>query len=609
MAKNDGPDVEFLNERIGKVLKGKWTLTKLLGAGGMAAVYEAEHTIGRRDAIKILHPEVAADEELVGRFEREAHAVNKFEHPATVEVRDVDKTDDGEPFLVMELVKGESLSRKLRRDGPMKLEEALRIADDLLDVLRVAHEAGVIHRDIKPSNLFLEEDGTLRVLDFGVARVMRGGPGKVKTAAGTLLGTVTYMPPEQLRGDEVDARADLYAVGATLYRLVSGRKTHDAAGEQELAKAILSTDATPLETVVDDLPHDVGEVVDKALARDPKDRYPDAATMQRDIRALREGKEPPWASGASTGAGGTLVMDDEDEPDASTDEPDVDPDKTTLDSKRPPKTVVDDPADLGEDASADEPPKDPGEGDASDDDAPDDDAPDDDAPGAAGETELGGPPVMDDDEDRTVEMTEGASAAAKTVVDDDAPTVKRDPAAKKGQKAAAAPAAPAAKAQEDEPRSMMPLMIGVVLLIVVGWFVTRDDGEEDTTTSGTGGEPVASAEPVATVEPVGRAGGGSASDGGGGAEPAHGDGGAGATAVAKPQPPRPGTTPRPKPGGKKPGLPPLPSGFPTALPTVIPSTLPSNLPPLPTGFLPPQPKPTTAPPPPPPPPAPKPETP
>ena len=239
MAKNDGPDVEFLRKRIGKVLKDKWTLTKLLGAGGMAAVYEAEHTIGRRDAIKILHPEVAADDELVGRFEREAHAVNKVSHPATVEVRDVDKTDDGEPFLVMELVEGESLSRKFKRDGPMKLDEALKIADELLDVLRVAHEAGVIHRDIKPSNLFVEDDGTLRVLDFGVARVMRGGPGKVKTAAGTLLGTVTYMPPEQLRGDEVDARADLYAVGATLYRLVSGRKTHVAAGEQELAKAIL----------------------------------------------------------------------------------------------------------------------------------------------------------------------------------------------------------------------------------------------------------------------------------------------------------------------------------------------------------------------------------
>ncbi|MCA9625194.1 MAG: serine/threonine protein kinase, partial [Myxococcales bacterium] len=286
MAKADGLDMAALDARIGKVIKGKWTLKKLLGAGGMAAVYEAEHSIGRRDAIKILHPEVAEDEELVARFEREAHAVNRFEHPSAVEIRDVDKTDDGEPFLVMELLEGESLSRLVKRKGRLSVEEALKLAEQLLDCLVAAHEAGVIHRDIKPSNLFLEKDGTLKVLDFGVARVLQGGPGKLKTQAGTLLGTVTYMPPEQLRGGEIDARADLYAVGATLFRLMSGERAHEADSEDELAEKILSTDARSLTTVVDDLPVDVGAVVDKALARDPENRYPNAATMLRDVRAI-----------------------------------------------------------------------------------------------------------------------------------------------------------------------------------------------------------------------------------------------------------------------------------------------------------------------------------
>ncbi len=310
-------DINELKARVGKVIKGKWTLERLIGAGGMAAVYAAKHEIGRREAIKILHPAVAKDAELLKRFEREARAVNRFDHPAAVQIRDVDVTEDGEPFLVMELIEGESLARRLKRDGPLPVDEVLRIADQLLDVLAAAHAEGVIHRDIKPSNLFVGEDGKLRVLDFGVARITRGKAGTLITEAGTQLGTIAYMPPEQLKGEDIDARADLYAVGATLFRLLTGEKTHAATSEDELARKILGEPARPLAKVSSSVPESVCAIVDLALSRDPEARYPDAATMQDDVRAVIEGDDPPYAgksddAAAAKPARATALVDDDD---------------------------------------------------------------------------------------------------------------------------------------------------------------------------------------------------------------------------------------------------------------------------------------------------------
>ncbi|WP_233562049.1 serine/threonine protein kinase, partial [Sorangium cellulosum] len=164
--------------RVGTTLRGKWTIDRLLGIGGMAAVYAATHKIGRREAIKILHPEVARSKDLRARFEREAQAVNQFQHPGVVEIRDIDMTEDGAPFLVMELLEGESLADRLQRLGNIETGEMLRFMDELLDVLGAAHDRGIIHRDIKLDNLFVETTGRLKVLDFGIAR-MRDG---VKTA-------------------------------------------------------------------------------------------------------------------------------------------------------------------------------------------------------------------------------------------------------------------------------------------------------------------------------------------------------------------------------------------------------------------------------------------
>src|SRR5262249_32330470 len=163
--------------------------------GGMAAVYVASHKIGRREAIKILHPDVARAPDLCARFEQEARAVNRFQHPGAVEIRDIDATEDGTPFLVMELLEGESLSERAQRLGGIELGELYRLVDELLDVLVAAHAQGIVHRDVKLDNLFVQTDGRLKVLDFGIARVRDGLPQAMQTRVGTTLGTVPYMPP------------------------------------------------------------------------------------------------------------------------------------------------------------------------------------------------------------------------------------------------------------------------------------------------------------------------------------------------------------------------------------------------------------------------------
>ncbi len=295
-------------QRVGTTLCNKWTLDRLLGTGGMAAVYVATHKIGRRDAIKILHADVARDPELRARFEQEAHAVNRFKHPGTVEVRDIDVAEDGSPFLVMELLDGCSLAELARRPvaspptthpkppGGVPLSDLLRFVDETLDVLAAAHAQGIIHRDIKPDNLFVLEDGRLKVLDFGIARVRQGAPVKLRTRVGAKLGTAPYMPPEQIRGVEIDARADLFAVGATMFRLIAGRHVHEADTEPETLLKMVNEPAPPLASVVPDVPSGVALVVDRALRFDREQRYPDALTMQGDVRALREGRPPPYAT-------------------------------------------------------------------------------------------------------------------------------------------------------------------------------------------------------------------------------------------------------------------------------------------------------------------------
>ena len=295
--------------RVGTTLCQKWTLEKLLGVGGMAAVYVANHKIGRRDAIKILHREVAQQPDMLARFEQEAHAVNRFHHPGAVEIRDIDVAEDGSPFLVMELLSGESLSERAQRLGGLPLDEVHRHTDELHDVLAAAHARGIIHRDNKLDNLFVQTDGSLKVLDFGIARIRDGVPLMMRTRAGATLGTAPYMPPEQIKGMDIDARADLFAVGATMFRLIAKRRIHEAKNETEMLLKMASQPAPPLLSVAPDVPLGVGLVVDRALRFDRDLRYPDALTMQADVRALRAGLPPPNATSQLPGPAAEVFSD------------------------------------------------------------------------------------------------------------------------------------------------------------------------------------------------------------------------------------------------------------------------------------------------------------
>ena len=288
-------DTEGFEKRVGTVLQGKWTLERLLGVGGMAAVYVGVHKIGRREAIKILHPEIARNKELRARFEQEARAVNRFHHPGAVEIRDIDVTEDGAPFLVMELLDGEPLTARAERTESFDVGELLRIVDAILDVLAAAHACGIVHRDIKPDNLFLLRDGRVKVLDFGIARMRQEPGGSLKTRTGSTLGTLTYMPPEQVKGLAIDARADIFAVGATLFRLLSRRRIHEANSESHVLIKMATESAPPLASVAPHLPRGVCLLVDRALAFQAAQRYPDARTMQSDVRDVLRGELPKAA--------------------------------------------------------------------------------------------------------------------------------------------------------------------------------------------------------------------------------------------------------------------------------------------------------------------------
>ena len=247
------PEVDFFERRVGTLLRGKWKLERLLGVGGMAAVYEAVHAqLGRREAVKILHPQIAHAPEARLRFEQEARAVAHLQHPGAVAVHDIDVSEEGAPYLVMELLSGESLADSLHRRGALGAEEVARLADQVLDVLAAAHAVGIIHRDIKPDNLFLCADGRLRVLDFGVARLGDGQPA-APTRTGALIGTVAYMPPEQVIGrSDLDGRADLFSVGATLFRLLTGRHLHPSDNE---VKQLMEMATVPAPPVLQFAPH------------------------------------------------------------------------------------------------------------------------------------------------------------------------------------------------------------------------------------------------------------------------------------------------------------------------------------------------------------------
>jgi serine/threonine-protein kinase len=285
------------SSRLGQVLLEKYTLESLIGSGGMATVYAARHRTGRRVAVKMLHPEMSEREEVRKRFRQEAYAANKIKHDGVVQIIDDDVAEDGSAFLVMELLEGEALTARANRQG-IDTNELLAWVDDILDVLAACHAENIVHRDLKPDNIFLTTDGHVKLLDFGIARASDIMPNSFKTRTGTALGTAPYMAPEQALGkiDEIDGRTDLFSVGATMFRLIARRRIHEAKSDADMLVAMATLPASPLSWVAKDAPMPVCAIVDRALAFLQSRRYPDARTMQEDVRAVRRGEEPPYAA-------------------------------------------------------------------------------------------------------------------------------------------------------------------------------------------------------------------------------------------------------------------------------------------------------------------------
>jgi serine/threonine-protein kinase len=272
---------------LGRVLRDKWRLDALLGIGAMAAVYAATHRNGMRAAVKLLHPELAADPSVRARFLREGYAANKIEHPGCVSVLDDDVAEDGSVFLVMELLAGETLDQRAERRGnKLPLPEVVAAADQILGALAAAHAKGIVHRDIKPGNLFVTRSGAVKVLDFGIARLLEN-QGATATMTGAAMGTPAFMPPEQslAEWDKVDGRTDIWALGATMFTLLTGRYVHEAESVTALLVAISSRPVQPIASVLPGIPKGIGAVIDRALAFRPEDRWPDARSMQAALRA------------------------------------------------------------------------------------------------------------------------------------------------------------------------------------------------------------------------------------------------------------------------------------------------------------------------------------
>ncbi len=292
----------------GQVIAERYRLIELLGEGGMGAVFKAEHVrMGKALAVKLLRGDFARDPSAVARFRVEAQIVSRLSHPHTIAVFDFGEIGAEGFYLAMEYVPGKNLATLLAAHGTLGEERAAGIAEQILGSLAEAHEAGVVHRDVKPANVMVveaREGDFVKVLDFGIAKLRVSGG--VETTMGAVLGTPSYLAPEQARGAEVDGRADLYSVGALLYELVSGRPPFVAAGPLEVLAAHLHEPPTPLREVAPAVSRGLEEVVHRALAKLPEDRFESAHAMREALLAVvgRTGTRPlapgyPEAAGAA----------------------------------------------------------------------------------------------------------------------------------------------------------------------------------------------------------------------------------------------------------------------------------------------------------------------
>ena len=285
---------------VGSIIADKFHIEKKLGEGGMGTVYLAEHVkMRRKSAIKVMAPAVASDPEAIARFNREAANAARINHPNVCQIYDFGDTEDGTIFLAMEFIEGESLSDLLQREGRLSLERAAGILRQTGAALQVAHDEGIVHRDLKPDNIMLAKarDGSdvVKVVDFGIAKAMTGEEGQKVTKTGLVVGTPEYMSPEQLSGDVLDGRSDIYSLALVFFRSVTGSLPFQADSAQETMVKRLTDAPLKLAEVAPDAqwPPRLQGVMDRALERMPADRYASAAMFAGDVEnAVRSAAVP-----------------------------------------------------------------------------------------------------------------------------------------------------------------------------------------------------------------------------------------------------------------------------------------------------------------------------
>lgn len=292
---------------VGTTLNGNYKVLRIIGEGGMGRVYEAQHTriAGKRFAIKLLHPEFARQPGVLARFQREAEASAAISHPNVMGVYDVDRTPEGTPFMVSELLEGQDFSKQLEPNKRITPAQAVTIARQVCRALQAAHDKGVIHRDVKPENVFVMgslDEPSVKVLDFGISRLEGAGSSSL-TKTGMVLGTPAYMPPEQAEGKPVDTRVDIYGVGAILYRALTGRLPY---GDDEptvtIAKLLTSEPERPRQ-IAPEIPESLEMIIQKAMAREPDRRFQSLREMEQALESFETMQKLPAKSGmVSAGA-------------------------------------------------------------------------------------------------------------------------------------------------------------------------------------------------------------------------------------------------------------------------------------------------------------------
>ena len=302
---------------VGQVVADRYAIIKKLGEGGMGAVYLGEHVkMGRKSAIKVMNPSMAADPDAISRFNREASNASRISHPNVCQIYDFGETPDGVIYLAMEFIEGAALTDIIEREGALPPVRATKILRQAADALGAAHDLGIVHRDLKPDNIMIVQgrDGSdiVKVVDFGIAKAVAGDEaGQKVTKTGLVVGTPEYMSPEQLSGDKLDGRSDIYSLALVFYRMLTGVLPFQADSAQETMIKRLTDDPMPLAAARPDIvfPDKLQAVLDKALARTPAERYGSAVQFGKDAEAAVAALAGGGRASASVTTAATQLLD------------------------------------------------------------------------------------------------------------------------------------------------------------------------------------------------------------------------------------------------------------------------------------------------------------